>query len=224
MRLRPLLLGGLLGAAAVVAGPGPASAAQLVVSRLDNTYTNAAQTVSLGDTVNFSNDPLVGGGGEHNVVWDDNGVKPTPPEAVDTPWTARRSFTKPGLYRYYCEEHGSRGGVGMAGKVLVRNADGSLPDVFAPRLGRVSTAVSRGDARLRFTSSEDGTGRGKVEHQVGSHFRGVGSVTFRIRRGINHLRLRTHGFSSGNYRLRFAVTDDAGNRSSAKQVRFRLAD
>ena len=226
LRSRALLAGGLVGTAALALVPATAAAPQLVVSRIDNTFSPASQTISLGETVNFSNDPRAGGGGVHNVVWDDNGVKPTPPESVDTPWTAKRTFTTPGLYRYYCEAHGSRNGVGMAGQVLVRRADGSLPDMSSPRIGRVSTAVARGTFSLRFNSSERGKARGRLERIVSGRFRLVGTVTFSIREGANRVRVRpappSSGFGAGRYRLRFAVDDTAGNRSAAKTVNVTL--
>ncbi len=228
MRVRPrsLLAVGLAGVTALAVPPPSGAAPQLVVSRIDNTFRPASQTISLGETVTFSNDPAVGGGGVHNVVWDDNGVKPTPPESVDTPWTAKRTFTRPGLYRYYCDVHGSRNGVGMAGKVLVRRADGSLPDMSGPRLGRVSTTVGDGTFSMRFTSDERGRARGRLEHLVRGRFRMFGSVTFPVRDGSNRVRLRKTStgpqLSPGRYRLRFVVTDAAGNRSEPKTVTVTL--
>lgn len=226
MRPRLLLPVSVLGAIALAAVPAATAAPRLVVSRLDNTYTPASQTISLGETTNFSNDPLMGGGGVHNVVWDDNGVKPTPPEAVDTPWTAKRTFTRPGVYRYYCEEHGKRNGVGMAGKVLVRNRDGSLPDVTPPRLGRVRTAVGRGTFRIMFTSAERGKASGKLERRVGGRFRVLGSVTFPVRKGSNRVKVGKTStgpaLSADRYRLTFRVKDPAGNRSVSKTVHVTL--
>ena len=223
---RLLLAVSLLGAIALAAAPGAAGAPQLVVSQVDNTFRPASQTISLGETVTFSNDPRVGGGGAHNVVWDDNGVKPTPPESVDTPWTAKRTFTRPGLYRYYCDLHGSRNGVGMAGQVLVRRADGSLPDMSVPRIGRVTSAAGRGTFSIRFTSAEPGKARGRLERLRGGRFRLFGAVTFPVRQGVNRVRLRSASASpplgAGRYRLRFGVTDSAGNRSATKTVNVTL--
>ena len=229
MRVRPrfLLAAGLAGVTALAAAPASRAAPQLVVSRIDNTFRPASQTISLGETVTFSNDPRVGGGGLHNVVWDDNGVKPTPPESMDTPWTAKRTFTRPGLYRYYCDVHGSRNGVGMAGKVLVRRADGSLPDMSGPRLGRVATTVGDGIFSMRFSSDERGRARGRLERRVGKRFRLFGSVTFPVREGANRVRLRRTStgpeLSPGRYRLRFVVTDASGNRSATKTVNVTLS-
>jgi len=221
----PLALG-IVCAIALAAAPAAAAAPKLVVSQLDNTYSNASQTIALGETVNFSNDPLVGGGGVHNVVWDDNGIKPSPLEAVDTPWMAKRTFTRPGLYRYFCEEHGSRNGVGMAGKVVVRNADGSLPDVTGPRLGHVSTGVGHGTFTLRFTSTERGKASEKLERRASGRLRSFGSVAFPVRKGANRVRLRKTSrgpaLSAGRYRLTFTVKDAAGNRSASKTVNFTL--
>jgi plastocyanin len=222
MPSRLLVTAGIAGAVALATAPAAAAAPRLVVSRLDNTYSPASQTIALGETVSFSNEPRVGGGGEHNVVWDDNGVKPTPLDAVDTPWTARRTFARPGLYRYYCEEHGARNGVGMAGKVLVRNADGSLPDVSAPRLGQVSTTVARGTIAMTFTSDERGRALGKLERRVGRHFRLVGPLAFAVFKGANRVRVRKTSTRTalrpGRYRMTFTVKDAAGNRSAAKRV------
>ncbi len=226
LRPRSVLALSVAGVTVLAVAPATVAAPQLVVSRIDNTFSPASQTVSLGETVTFSNDPRVGGGGLHNVVWDDNAVKPTPPESMDTAWTAKRTFNRPGLYRYYCDAHGSRNGVGMAGKVLVRRADGSLPDISAPRLGRVSTLVRDGTFSIRFTSDERGSGRGRLERRVGRRFRSFGSVAFPVRHGSTRVRIRKTSsgrqLRPGRYRLRFAVTDAAGNRSATKTVNVTL--
>lgn len=228
--MRPRLLAalGLVGTIVLVAAPAAAAAPALVVSRLDNTYSHASQTISPGETVSFSNDPRVGGGGEHNVVWDDNGIKPTPLEAVDTPWTAKRTFTRPGVYRYFCAEHGSRNGVGMAGKIVVRGAGGSGPDVAGPRLGKVRTGVGHGTFTIRFTSTERGKASGRLERQAGGRFRFFGSVAFPVRKGVNRVRLSKTStgpkLSAGRYRLSFAVKNAAGKRSRSKIVNVTLAD
>lgn len=227
MRPRSILASVLAGLGVLAATPAVAATPQLVVSKPDNTFSNASQTIALGETVNFSNAPDVGGGGEHNVEWDDNGVKPTPPDAVDTPWTAKRTFTRPGLYRYFCEEHGSRNGVGMAGKVVVRNADGSLPDITSPRLGRVTTATSRRTFEVKFSSGESGKATGKLTRKSGARFRSVGTVSFPVRKGKNRVRIRKAGRSqlrTGRYRLTFVVKDAAGNASATKTVAVTLAD
>jgi plastocyanin len=86
----------------VTAGGGP------------NLFDPAAVTVTQGDTVTWNN-----AGGFHNVHFED-GSFDQPPSPSSALWSVSRPFTTTGSFRYYCEAHGSAGGVGMSGTVTVK--------------------------------------------------------------------------------------------------------
>jgi plastocyanin len=80
-------------------------------------FEPAELTVVAGDSVNWY---WPEGSAEHNVVPDD-GDRPAFSGAPDTyPRTHTYRFTRPGIYRYYCQVHGAPGGVGMSGTITVQ--------------------------------------------------------------------------------------------------------
>ena len=102
------LLGALLGGLAVWASPALA-ATQTVTANAANTFTPSSAIIAKGDTVNWINN-----GGLHNVHFDDNSyVMPASPSGAA--WSVSKTFPNAGTYRYYCEIHGSPGGIGMSG-------------------------------------------------------------------------------------------------------------
>jgi hypothetical protein len=60
-------------------------------------------------------------GGDHNVRFDDGSFE-QPSAPSGSAWTVARRFDTPGSFRYFCEEHGGPGGVGMSGTVSVQAA------------------------------------------------------------------------------------------------------
>ena len=101
----------------------PASAAdQAVQATPSSTFEPANVEIDLGDTVTFSN-----AGGTHNVRWDDGSVVEQPADPDSGSWSFERTFDQPGVHRYFCELHGAEGGVGMSGRVTVRDASGQVP-------------------------------------------------------------------------------------------------
>ena len=90
-----------------------------------NRFAPAEITVVAGDSVNWYWPP---GSAGHNVLPDD-GDRPAFSGAPDAhPRSHTYRFTRPGVYRYYCQTHGGPGGVGMAGMVTVRpSAEGRRP-------------------------------------------------------------------------------------------------
>ena len=66
-----------------------------------------------GDTVTWT---YAGGGMPHNVHADDNSYSNP---LSGSPWTFSHTFPAAGTSRYYCELHGTPGGLGMAGSVVV---------------------------------------------------------------------------------------------------------
>jgi len=131
---------GVLVAALVVVGAAPALAANQAVSVENNFFTPNRVGVMPGESVTWTRS---GNGNPHNVTFDDGTYSPAAPNSG--PWTATRTFTTDGAYRFYCEVHGGPGGSGMSGIVYV-NATGSLPPVAAlsvlPNPAQVGQAVS----------------------------------------------------------------------------------
>jgi len=77
-----------------------------------NKFSPSTLTINTGDTVIFKN-----GGGDHNVVADDNSFTSGAP-STDA-WSISQTFTTAGTKRYYCVVHGGPGGSGMSGVITV---------------------------------------------------------------------------------------------------------
>jgi plastocyanin len=81
-----------------------------------NTFEPANLTIPVGGTVNWF---WPEGSRSHNIVADDGESPPASGALADWPkWHVFR-FTTPGVYRYYCAEHGGPAGVRMAGTITV---------------------------------------------------------------------------------------------------------
>jgi plastocyanin len=70
-----------------------------------------ALTVSVGTEVEWTDEA-----GKHSVVADDGSFKS---DALTAGGSFKHKFTRPGVFRYYCEFHGSKGGHDMAGTITV---------------------------------------------------------------------------------------------------------
>jgi hypothetical protein len=118
---------------------------------------------------------------------------------------------------------------------------GAGPDTTAPvlsgvRLTRKRFAVGkratatvarrRRGAKLRFTTSEAGTLRGKVQRRVRGKYRAKAKLIRTVAAGNGRMkfsgRIGRHALARGRYRLVVTVADAAGNRSHAAKVRFRI--
>jgi plastocyanin len=126
----------------------PASAAdETVTATVSNDFSPADVTIDLGDKVTWNN-----GGGFHNVKFDDGSYE-QPPDPDFSQWTVERTFDTAGAFRYYCEQHGGPDGTGMSGRVLVRDATGTVPggepDPVTPPGLRVSAPARQRLERLR---------------------------------------------------------------------------
>jgi len=203
--------------------PGRALAAQLVTAQPSNTFTPSTQTVPLNDTVSFTN-----AGGTHNVGWDDRGVRTAPSiDGSDPPWPfmPKRTFSRPGLYRFYCSVHGGPGGEGMSGRITVLNANGTVPR--RPAIGRIATATGRGRVTLRFTSSTSGAVTGKVSRKQGRSFRRFGSLRLTLRKGRNALTVTRVSsgkrLTAGSYRLALTFSDGISNLTTGKTLNFTIS-
>ena len=210
-------IGGVLAIGLVAA---PALGDPQTVDTLPEVFTRPVVAVKPGETVTFVNtDPS-----DHNVAWDDNAQPPEPPEA-QTVWTepVSRTFTTPGAYRYYCVLHGTAGGHGMAGVVIV-NATGTIPP--PPKIAGVAASGATGIATVRFTSTEAGRASGTVfKRDKHNKLKRFGSASFAVTAGANKVKLRRASgkkLGAGGYRLEFVVKDIAGKRSPKRSASFRL--
>jgi len=142
------LLGGLatvLSFASVALSASPAVAANQQVSVIDTAFVAPAIAVKPGETVDWINSGAIE---HHNVHFEDGVIFPGDPHAAESvpPWTRSRTFmTSPpeGFYRYYCDEHGGPGGLGMSGRVYV-NATGTIPGTAPTASFTVPTGVAVG--------------------------------------------------------------------------------
>lgn len=71
-------------------------------------------TVRVGTTVEWTDER-----GRHTVQADDGSFKS---DTLTAGGTFQFTFDTPGVYSYYCEFHGEKGGKDMAGKIVVRDA------------------------------------------------------------------------------------------------------
>ncbi len=126
-----------------------------------NEFTPDELAVKPGDSVTFSN-----AGGLHNVVWVegafDDGSQASPADpAFVWPSDPVRTFGAEGTFSYYCEQHGTPSGAGMAGKVTVSTSPAPV-DTTPPALTEFMRACGppRGGTRAsRVHSSSSGCPR-----------------------------------------------------------------
>ncbi|MCG8350551.1 MAG: cupredoxin domain-containing protein [Chloroflexales bacterium] len=88
----------------------PSSDANVTVG--DNTFTNNELTIPVGSTVVWTHQ----GQRPHTVTADDGSFNSNTLQNGDS---FSQTFSEPGVYQYYCEFHGSPGGTGMSGVVIV---------------------------------------------------------------------------------------------------------
>jgi plastocyanin len=116
---------GVLVAVLVQAAPSPA-ANQTVTANPSLTFSPNSIVINQGDTVTWNN-----AGGLHNVHFDDNSfIMPASPSTAA--WSVNRTFSTPGMFRYYCQVHGSPNGGGMSGIVWVNGPGYARPRGATP--------------------------------------------------------------------------------------------
>jgi plastocyanin len=91
----------------------------IVQATSNRTFVPSDITINVGDTVRWVN-----AGGLHNVVADDGSFTNGNPSS--SAWVFDHIFNAVGNKRYFCSQHGSAGGIGMAGIVRVINPTGIL--------------------------------------------------------------------------------------------------
>ena len=217
MRTLRLPLAALVSAAALLSVPSAIAENQSVRATESNTFTPSKTAVKPGETVTFTN-----AGGEHNVVWNDNGVPANPSEAVTPdkwpPGGVTRTFTKTGAYRYYCKLHGDpRVNFGMVGFVYV-NAAGQVP----PSVSGLRASGKTTKATLKFRSSRAGRAKATFFRKSGRKFTRGGASTFSVRAGQT-TRVVRRAFAKGSWRVEVVVTDANKLASDKKTATFKVS-
>ena len=109
----------------LVLGPvRPALAAPAAVDVQDNQFVAASVTVTVGDTVTWTES----GNAPHSVTADDGSFDSGPtclPNCLSHGASFAHTFTQAGTFAYHCKIHGAAGGLGMSGVVHVEAAPGS---------------------------------------------------------------------------------------------------
>ena len=198
----------------------PAFASDVVVTaNLSNTFAPGDVTVLEGDSVTWAN-----GGGEHNVKFEDGQLEQPPAPAPPASWpeSVRRTFTAPGSYRYYCENHGGPGGVGMSGTVTVTPPSGAPP----PDAGTTPAPASPTRPRISVTlrASDPTPRRGQRIRLFGSaRPRRDGLIVYLQRRGregsfrtVARARLRAAEGGRSRYSRRVRISRDAVLRAHVR--------
>lgn len=110
----------LVGAALLLGLPAPSKGASQQVAVKDNRFEPEETRIDPGDTVVWVNQ----GARLHNVTSDQKGEFAS--GNLEPGETYQHTFEEEGFFPYFCSFHGSRGGVGMSGVVIV--GDPPLPD------------------------------------------------------------------------------------------------
>jgi plastocyanin len=131
-------LSALLSVLLWAAQAGPALAANATVTATPgNAFTPQNAVIDQGDMVTWNN-----GGGLHNVHFDDNSfVMPASPSGAA--WSVSRTFSAPGMFRYYCELHGGPNGAGMSGAVWVNGTGYARPKGATPMRASLAPAFKQ---------------------------------------------------------------------------------
>ena len=96
----------------LLASMAPAWAQSASVSVIDNSFSPREVEIEAGGTVEWTND----GDAPHTVTADDGSFDSG---TMDPGSSYSQTFDQSGRYQYYCQFHGSAGGNGMAGVVVV---------------------------------------------------------------------------------------------------------
>jgi plastocyanin len=196
-------------------GPGPT-----VAATSDNQFFPRSLTVPPNTTVYWENRGL-----QHNVKFED-GLFEEPADPMSTPWRVWRHFDNLGTYRYYCEEHGGPGGMGMSGVVSVEaNASPvfSALKVSPKRVcNRKTRRCRRATLSVSWRLSETATVSGGIDPLGAPEGREGIDITTAGKAGVNRLKIPARQFRPGLYALTLAAEDSDGNESDPAVVRFRV--
>ena len=217
MRSLRVIFAGLAAGAVLLVAPGALADNASVGTTSEDLWTPAKVAVKPGETVTFTNN-----GGEHNVVWNDGKVPPTPAESVEpSQWPAggvTRTFDRAGKFRYYCALHGDASSdFGMVGYVYVNSA-GLLP----PTVKSLRASATRTKATLKFRASRAGKAKAHFYKRSKGAFRTRGSKTFSVASGAVNRKV-TKTFTAGSWRVDVVLTDANGLKSDKVSKTFHVS-
>jgi plastocyanin len=217
--MRALLLPAL-----VLALAAPASAENFSVKTTSaNGFTPQELTVKPGDSVTFSNPTR----GFHNVKWvegtfdDGQQASPSSPATI-WPTDPTRTFSAEGTFRYYCEQHGTPEGAGMAGTVTVSASTAPPPDETPPVLTHQHAGVRKHRPFFSFTSVERVTVVATLFRQRPGADRQLARLEREVPAGDRTLRFARRELKPGRYYVAHTESDAAGNVGPRAKVRFRV--
>ena len=159
----------LLGLVTACAGPDTQGATQ--VKMLDNVYNAPVVRIPAGAGVIFQN----AGRTPHNVVpvdparWPVEGAAPT----IEPGDKQVVTLDEPGVYEFYCSFHGTAGGLGMAGAVVVGDVE------YAGKTAKRLEAVADPTGTVRRVPQQHATIQGAVDAAVPGDLILVDSGTYR---------------------------------------------
>lgn len=195
---RCLLIGVLL---TVLAPAAPSLAAnQTVTANPSLTFSPNSVVINQGDTVTWNNN-----GGLHNVHFDDNSfIMPASPST--SAWSVSNTFTGPGMFRYYCQVHGSPNGGGMSGIVWVNGPGYARPRGATPLRASLAPAYKPCTAPNRTHGSPLAFGSCNPPTQV-SNFLTVGSPDANLAPANSTGSVLIQTLGSGDVRFISSLTD-----------------
>jgi plastocyanin len=201
-----------------------AQAENVAVQTTDgNTFAPAEVTIKPGDSVTFSNP----GGGFHNVAWVegtfDDGQQASPPDPNPIwPTNPTRTFTAEGTYRFYCEQHGTAQGAGMAGTVTV-SASGQPPaDEIPPVVTHQHAGYRKHRPFFSFRAVEPVTVMATLFRQRPGADKQLVAIKRHVEAGTRTLRFARRDLKPGRYYVAHTESDAAGNEGPRAKVRFRV--
>ena len=156
------LVPGLTLAAALSLGGLPAHAVGHTITTVGTSFSPSSLTITAGDTVTWTN----GSGGSHNVHAEDgsfrcaNGCDGSGSGNPSTAnWSFTRTFATAGTVRFYCDNHGAPGGIGMSGTITVQAAGGGEQKGslrFSTVTNSVSEAAGNATISVQRVGGDDG--------------------------------------------------------------------
>jgi plastocyanin len=223
-RMRGRRASGIAAAGALVLLAAPAVAQEpeerVVAATADDTFLPKSLTIPPNTTVHFENRGLL-----HNVRFEDGSFE-EPADPQPTPWRVSKHFDEVGEFRYYCENHGAPGGVGMAGVVHVEST--ANPTLTGLRVkpeklcNRRTRKCRRVKGTIRFTLSKSARVAGGVDPVGEPAGRPGRDLEFAGKPGANRFKLKAKGLEPGRYRLTLTAEDENGNESDAASTTFRV--
>jgi len=228
-------------AAGFLVGVLPALGASYEVKDSGNSWSPGSLTIETGDPVKWT------WSGFHNVAFDDG----TRSGSVTLGGSYEKPFTTPGTFRFRCEQHSTSFTSGMVGTVTVNQGGtgttgtGTTPtdttpttttptnttitpaDTSPPAISLLRRRASRRALIVTFRSSEAGTVAATVRRRnPGARlFRVVARRDAAMKQGSNVVTLQrpSRGLRRGSYRVSLVFADDAGNETSTRTIRFKIA-